>query len=104
MPEEVPPDISALAARITREAMDRGCIIEAGWLGLRIMSIPKNAPPVQITEMRNAFFAGASHLFNSIMSALEPGCEPTEGDLRKMTLIQSELDEFLRQFKANNKL
>lgn len=62
--------------------------------------IAADAPEVQIDEMRLAFFAGAQHLFASIMSVLSPDAEPTESDLANMTAISEELDEFLIEFKA----
>lgn len=85
--------------RITKELVDRGKIIEAGWQGLRLLSIPADAPAIQLTEMRQAFFAGAQHLFASIVTMLEAGTEPTDVDLSRMTAIDVELREFLKDFK-----
>lgn len=89
---------------IVRKLTDTGKIIEAGFVGFRFISIPEDAPQIQLDEMRNAFFAGAQHLFGSIMQMLEPGAEPTENDLRRMTLISEELDEFLKRYKRANGL
>jgi hypothetical protein len=36
------------------------------------------------------------------MSVLEPGDEPTENDLRRMTMIHKELEEFLKEFKLRH--
>lgn len=88
--------------KVCRELTDRGLIIEAGFVGLRFASIPPDAPAVQIEEMRNAFFAGAQHLFASIMSILDPGEEPTEDDLRRLTTISKELDDFIDKHKAKH--
>jgi len=90
--------------RFSREATDRGQIIEAGWIGLRMASIRLTAPQIQIDEMRFAFFAGAQHLFSSIMMSLDPGAEPTDADLNRLTMIQSELTEFVRQYKLKHNL
>jgi hypothetical protein len=84
--------------RLSRELTDKGKLIEAGWVGLRIAAIPLDAPAVQLDEMRNAFFAGAQHLFSSIMSILEPDAEPTEKDLERMDLIDRELKAFINDF------
>lgn len=54
--------------RLSRELTDKGKLIEAGWIGLRIACDLEDAPKVQLEEMRNAFFAGAQHLFSSIMT------------------------------------
>lgn len=84
----------AYLERLIRSLMDEGKIIEAGWVGLRLAAIADSAPPTQLSEMRMAFFAGAQHLFSSIMSALDPGKEETPGDIHKMSQIQVELDRF----------
>jgi hypothetical protein len=88
--------------RISRDWADRGKLIEAGWVAMRFMVIPDDAPAVQVEEMRKAFFGGAQHLFASIMSILEPGTEPTDNDLARLGLIHDELEEFVAQMKAQN--
>lgn len=88
--------------RVERELVEQGRIIEAGWQGLRLMAVPPGAPPVQIREMRNAFFAGAQHLFSTIMRTLDPGDEPTEADMRRLDNIQAELDAFIKDFEARH--
>lgn len=86
---------------MAREFTDKGKLIEVGWIGLRLAAIPIDAPQLQIDEMRNAFFAGAQHLFGSIMGILDPGAEPTDADLNRLTLIDKELRDFLRTFELN---
>lgn len=95
------PTSEQLAAA-TRKLTENGRIIEAGWIGLRAMAVPANAPAIQVEEMRNAFFAGAQHLFSSIMTMLDPGADPTEADLGRMDQIQQELDEFISVYVAKN--
>ncbi len=68
--------------------------LEASWQLYRQRVIPQGAPQVQINETRNGFYAGAASLLGIVMSALEPGTEPTEADLRVMDEIQSELKAF----------
>jgi hypothetical protein len=85
-----------LVNRIAADLTDRGRLIETGWLSLRAMAIPKNAPDVQINEMRMAFFAGAQHLYASMMGIMDPGREPTEQDMKRMQLIHEELDAFAK--------
>lgn len=82
--------------KLSRDLTDQGRLIEAGWISLRLMAID---PHAQLDEMRMAFFAGAQHLFASIMTILEPGAEPTEKDLQRLGLIQAELDKFISEFK-----
>jgi hypothetical protein len=65
-------EIRKVIDEITKMLADTGMIIEAGWLSLKIMTVPDDAPPVQIEEMRNAYFAGAQHLFASIIDDARP--------------------------------
>lgn len=88
----------AYLERLSRELADQGKLIEAGWVGLRLAAVPLDASAVQLEEMRNAFFAGAQHLFSSIMTILEPDAEPTDKDLERMTLIDKELRAFINDF------
>lgn len=91
-------------ATLSRELVDKGLVIEAGWQALKATSVPANAPPVQIAEMRNAFFAGAQHLFASIMGILEDGHEATDADLNRMTQISNELDAFVAEYRRQHHL
>lgn len=83
-----------------RELMDSGEIIGAGWAGFKLIVIPPNAPQDQLDEMRVAFYAGAEHLWSSIMSALDPGTEATPADLRRLDLIAKELETFRSELAA----
>lgn len=80
--------------RLTRELTDKGKLIEAGWIGLRLAAIPLDAAPIQLTDMRRAFFAGAAHLFSSILTMMDADAEPTAADLGRMDLIDEELRAF----------
>ena len=88
------PSVEEVARKLTAELSDKGKIIEGGWEGFRLLVINKDAPQIQIDEMRAAFFAGAQHLFASIMCFLEAGEEPTEQDMHRMSFIQHELSAF----------
>lgn len=89
--------------RLQRQLADDGNLIEAGWVGFRLVAVPKDAGPVQLSEMKLAFFAGCNHLFSAIMSNLEEGAEPTEADLRRLSLIHEELDGWFHAFEASLK-
>lgn len=80
--------------QLTKEWADKGKIVESGFAALRLAVIPADASDIQVSDMRMAFFAGAQHLFASIMSVLDDGTEPTKDDLRRMDLIEKELAEF----------
>lgn len=66
-------------------------IIEKGWESYRDQVIPKSAGDVQRAETEQAFYCGATYLFDSIMTILSPGAEPTEQDLQAMESIMFEL-------------
>ena len=86
--------IEQVASDLTKELTDKGKLIEAGFVVFARYVIPKDAPPIQLGEMQLAFMAGAEHVFSSIMNILDPGEEPTDADMRRMDLIQRELDEW----------
>lgn len=92
-------DMRRIVDEMTKAATDSGNLIEAGWLALKIQAIPATASDVQIHEMRKAFFAGAQHLYASIMSILDGGSEPTDKDLKRMELIDTELRQFVKELK-----
>lgn len=91
------------AHEIGKAASDKGLLIEAGWLGLEAMAY-KDCSELQRKECRSAFFAGAHHLFASLMNILEPGAEPTDRDMLRMSLIDQELKGFLAAYKAEHKV
>jgi hypothetical protein len=87
---------------LTRHLTRDGKLIEAGFAGLRIACKLEDAPADQLHEMRLAFFAGAQHLFSSIMSILDPGSEPTDADMERMAQIDGELRAFIQDFELHH--
>lgn len=88
--------------KLSKELTDKGGLIEAGWIGMKFAAFSPDAPAAQVAEMRAAFFAGAQHLFGSIMTILDPGDEPSAADLRRMDQIDAELREFIEQFELQH--
>ena len=84
------------------ELADQGLLIEAGWFALRTLTL-QGAPPIQIREMRKAYFAGAQHLFACISNFLDDGEEPTDDDMRRMEMIHVELEAFVDSLKREAK-
>lgn len=84
----------AYLERLTRELADEGKLIEAGWVSLRLAAISPNASPAQLTAMRMAYMAGAQHLYASLMTMTDSAAGPTEADLRKMDLLNAELQAY----------
>lgn len=89
-----------LMETVNRELVAKGKVIELGWVGFRIAALLAETPPEQIAQMRMTFFAGAHHLFRSIMAALEAGDDATPADLAMMDAIADELDRFGDQLRA----
>jgi hypothetical protein len=88
--------------KISRNQIERGKLIEAGFIELRA-SMEKNVTEMQVREARMVFFAGALHLFGTIMSVHEPDAETTAKDMEHMllkdmeriSLVDKELSEWV---------
>jgi hypothetical protein len=87
--------------KVTRDLVDGGKLVETGWLGYRTAVISPRAPDVQVRECRMAFFAGAQHVYASLMTMLEPGEDPTTADLGRMQALDDELRRFADDFALN---
>jgi len=90
--------IRKMAKELTEKLSRDGLIIEGGWRGFEVLFL-QQASELQQVEMRKAFFAGAQHLFSSIMQILDPSTEPTEKDLHRMDSIHRELERFTLELK-----
>lgn len=93
------PHLRVLITAISKSFVDKGLLIEGGWAAFSEMVIPKDASADQQLDMRTAFFAGAQHLFASIITILDPGAEPTDADMARMDQIDRELREFYEYMK-----
>jgi hypothetical protein len=82
--------------RMVNEFTEKGKLIEAGFVAMLAIEYPDGGlAPERIAVLRDAFFAGAQHLFGSLTaSVLDEDHEPTEADLRRMDRIDSELRGF----------
>lgn len=98
--------IGKIADAIAGHYIDRGKIIEMGFAEMIRQSYPdwRDMPHQQLDDLRCAFFGGAQHLLGSIMGTLDPGSEPTERDMRRMALIQHELEAFIADYKQRHGL
>lgn len=63
--------IEQSAERLTKDLMDKGKLIEAGFAVFSYFVIPRDAPDIQVEEMQMAYMAGAEHLWSSVMSSLD---------------------------------
>lgn len=86
--------------KLQKDLADAGKLVEAGWVGFRLAVVPKDAGPTQLSEMKMAFMAGAMHMFTGLMGVLDEDQGETEADMRRMSLINDELEKFAAEFKA----
>lgn len=90
--------IREAAEKLTADLIDKGLIIEGGWVGFKLAVFPQGGlSKIQHDEMRKAFFAGSLHLFTSILNVLEDGTDATEVDLQRMSIIHEELERFEKE-------
>lgn len=92
--------LRALIEKMSADLVDQGCLIEAGFQALRAMALSPEAPALQVSEMRMAFFAGAQHVFGTIMNVISEDDEPTATDFNRLSLIDAELKRFIADFEA----
>lgn len=82
--------------------LDEGTVIETGFRALRLL-MPPDAPESMVRQMRKAFFAGAMHVWSSMLAVLDQESQYTENDLRRMIGIQSELNKFSVELEVEAK-
>lgn len=88
--------------QLEKTLIDEGKIIDAGFVSMKAIAMDPSATEAQVQDMRAAFFAGAAHLWGTIMNVLEEGEEPTENDMSRMDKIQAELDAFIKEFELRH--
>lgn len=84
----------------TKQLINKELVIEGGFAGyLLYVYNGKTVPTEQYNELKNAFFAGAHHLFTSVMSTLDKGEDATVDDMKRVTGIHNELEKFIKDFE-----
>ncbi|MBW5416078.1 MULTISPECIES: hypothetical protein [unclassified Pseudomonas] len=78
-------------------------VILAGWETFRKACIHPDASAAQVSEVQNAFYAGCTLLFSTIMNVLDPGEEITEKDLQVMSNIREEIMAWGQSFKQQGR-
>ncbi|QPC87112.1 hypothetical protein GA830_10435 [Mesorhizobium sp. NBSH29] len=78
----------------THNLINDGRLIVGGFAAwcMRHKVDPATAP--DLARLRDAYMSGAEHIWTSIMATLDPDADPTENDMRRMGLIQAEIDEW----------
>jgi len=95
-PQDERAQIADIADRIAKEWADKGRLIEGGWMAYAAtLGRGKSID----ADTRKVFFLGAEHLYSCIMgrdAVMDAGADVTPNDMRRMALIQEELDRFRR--------
>lgn len=79
--------------------MARRRLIREGWYQYSERVLPAGASAVQKQETRQAFYAGAAHLWGAFISALGPGDDADPPDLALADGVQQEIDDWLEELK-----
>jgi hypothetical protein len=95
--------VGALHDALAGAATDQGKLIELGWQILAAMVFNQDTPELEKSEMRNAFFCGAQHLYSSVMAVIDEDREPTAQDMRRMQAIHTELEAFRLELSSSHK-
>lgn len=66
------------------------------WNEYSRMVLPADAPAIQKSETRRAFYAGAQAILFRVIEGFAPESEPTEADLTMMRDVHDELQDFAR--------
>jgi hypothetical protein len=83
-------NVKELADRLSKALADEGRVVAAGWQIYRLACL-KIPPHEARDDLREAFEAGAEHLFGTMMSMLDPGTEETPADMARMDRLNDEL-------------
>jgi len=86
--------IREIAKKLSCELADQGRLTEGGWKAFETMFLPTAVNEDQRHDMRIAFFAGAQHIFHTMVSIAEEGTEATPNDLSRFQKLDDELTEF----------
>jgi len=84
---------------ISGAAADKGSLMEIGFAAFVATATPP-IPDKDLRQWRDAYFAGAQHLWASVMDVLDEGSEPTDRDLRRMDLVHHELEAWRDDINA----
>lgn len=84
--------------RLAKEMVETGRPVGAGFIAGRLCGfVPANATPEQLEQFRTVFMAGAQHLWGMIFAVMDEDREPTAADMRRMSIIDSELEAWYEE-------
>ena len=74
--------------------------IEQAWNLTAQHRLPPDMPSQVRTLLRDMFFMGAGAFFDVLMHWMDSGEEPTDSDMRRMSRLYSELQDFMSKSQA----
>lgn len=74
--------------------MPKRLLMAEQWDQFARKALTEGTPPDQRREMRRAFYAGAHGILFRVIQAFAPETEPTDADMRIMTELHQELEDF----------
>lgn len=74
------------------------------WKRFAEMVLPADAPDIQRSEMRKAFYAGATAFMGIMEELTDEDVEPTERDMEMVEAIHRELQDFAEAVGAGRQV
>ena len=74
--------------------------VEGLWVGYERQVMPPDAGKIQRQETKRAFFAGVAAVLGYLQVMFDDDREPTEADLKVMSEVHAELEQFTKDVKA----
>ncbi len=78
----------------TRAASGAAASLASAWSSIERLAFAPNTPDAQRRESRRMFYAGAQALLGAAINNLDPGEDPTDADLDRMSALNAELVAF----------
>lgn len=79
-------------------------LIEQHWLSYRTIVVPKDTSPVQVSECRRAFYAGAQSFYSCMLANLSGGGDRvTPRDMALLNELERELEDFAKAIESRVK-
>lgn len=85
------------ADEIAKDWIEKGKLIEGGFRVMRqlmLRDMDHSSKEAFEAAAHKIFFLGADHLFSTIIRVMDDGHEPTDDDMKRMTLLHEELAAF----------
>ncbi len=89
--------VEQAALDLYRYLANKGMLIEGGFAAYIKINGLIDAPLAELVRLQDVYMHGAEHLWTSVMGTLDEGSEETPADLRRMGLIQQELDRWRKK-------